>query len=122
MNVRERVSPVTAEELDLTIAILILGNHECGGMPFERWFKTRLHSSINMFDSIGGFNSSDVKFLPYYRFMKILKFLCSGPISYVTRKIWKKSSAMAHRERGGYFVDRTTRTLDLDALFRFFLP
>ena len=70
MNVRERVSPVTPEELDLTIAILILGNHECGGMPFKQWFKTRLHSSINMFDSIGGLNSSDVKFLPYYRFMK----------------------------------------------------
>ena len=48
-----------------------------------------------MFDSIGEHNSSDVKFLPYYRFMKILKFLCSGPISYVTGKIWKKSSAMA---------------------------
>ena len=121
MNVREKVSPVTPEELDLTIAILILGNHECGGMPFKQWFKTRLHSSINMFDSIGGLNSSDVKFLPYYRFMKILKFLCSGPISYVTRKIWKKSSAMAHRERGGFFVDGNTRTLDLDALFRPFI-
>ena len=65
---------LSSEELDLTIAILILGNHECGNMPFERWFKTRLHSSINMFDSIGGLNSSDVKFLSHYRFMKILKF------------------------------------------------
>ena len=53
--------------------------------------------------------------------MKILRFLASGPIQYVNRKIWKKSSSVNYRETGGYFIDGTSRTLDLHVLFRPFI-
>ena len=112
---------MNSEELNLTIGILILGRLECGAMPFKQWFKLRLKSNINMFSSIGGLNSSDVKFLSYHRFMTILKFLCTGPINYVPRKSWKKSTALAYREQGGYFMTGNSRILDYDSLYRPFL-
>ena len=118
---QKKVKLVTQHELELTISILIIGKIECGAMPFEEWFKTRLNSNINMFQSIDGISSCDVKFPSYSRFMKILRFLASGPIRYINRKTWKKSSAVNHRETGGYFIDGNTRTLDLHVLFRPFI-
>ena len=53
----------------MTIAILIIGRQEKGTMEFSDWFKSRLlHSKLNIFQEIGGFQSTSVKFYALSRF------------------------------------------------------
>ena len=74
-----------------------------------------------MFSEIGGLSSSTIQFLSYDRFMKILRFLVPGELKYTTRRVWRKSSAMAHRELGGYFQACNSLVLDLGCLFNSYI-
>ena len=114
---RRIVQPITDKELRMTIAILILGKQEKGTMEFSVWFQNRLRSPLNMFQEIGGFSSANVKFISCSRFFQVLRFLSPGPIQYVQRRAWKKSSARVHQPYGGYFVNLNGPILDLNLLF-----